>query len=204
MDVGFAHQGFADQYGARSAALQPLDIHSRMNSAFGHQQWPGFILADEGFETSRQSFSDREVNFESFQITIIHPYENRVKRHHPIQFARIVHLHQYRQPPLRGEGMEPLHLRVDGRADDTITLPVAASRLLAGSVVQPNDVRMARVRTSVVRGDVMRKASDVVGMQTKRPIAPGQPLFVNELMRPSMVMKGPQISPRYVRAQPIV
>jgi len=100
--------------------------------------------------------------------------------------------------------MEPLHLRVDGRADDTITLPVAASRLLAGSVVQPNDVRMARVRTSVVRGDVMRKASDVVGMQTKRPIAPGQPLFVNELMRPSMVMKGPQISPRYVRAQPIV
>jgi flagella basal body P-ring formation protein FlgA len=89
-----------------------------------------------------------------------------------------------------GEGMEPLHLRVDGRADDTITLPVAASRLLAGSIVQPNDVRMARVRTSVVRGDVMRKPSDAIGMQTKRPIAPGQPLFVNELMRPSMVVKG--------------
>jgi len=89
-----------------------------------------------------------------------------------------------------GEGMEPLHLRVDGRADDTILLPVAVTRLLAGGIVQPGDVRMARVRTSLLRGDVMRNASDAIGMQTKRVIAPGQPLFINELMHPSMVVKG--------------
>jgi flagella basal body P-ring formation protein FlgA len=89
-----------------------------------------------------------------------------------------------------GEALEPLHFRVDGRADDTIVLPVAATRLLAGSIVQPSDVRMARVRTSLLRGDVMHSPSDAVGMQTKRVIAPGQPLFINELMRPSMVVKG--------------
>jgi flagellar basal body P-ring formation protein FlgA len=89
-----------------------------------------------------------------------------------------------------GEGMDPLHFRVDGRADDTILLPVAAARLVAGSIVGPKDVRMARVRTSLLRGDVTRNPSDAIGMQTKRVIAPGQPLFINELMRPSMVVKG--------------
>ena len=89
-----------------------------------------------------------------------------------------------------GEGMDPLHLRVDGRADDTILLPVAATRLVAGGIVRPSDVRTARVRTSLLRGDVMHNPSDAFGMQTKRMIAPGQPLFVNDLMRPSMVVKG--------------
>lgn len=89
-----------------------------------------------------------------------------------------------------GEGMDPLHLRVDGRADDTIMLPVAATRLPAGGIVQPNDVRIARVRTSLLHGDVTRNPSDAIGMQTKRVIAPGQPLFTNELMHPSMVVKG--------------
>ncbi len=89
-----------------------------------------------------------------------------------------------------GDGMDPLHLRVDGRADDTVTLPVAATRLVAGGIVRPSDVRMARVRTSVLRGDVTRNQSDAIGMQTKRMIAAGQPLFINDLMRPSMVVKG--------------
>ena len=61
-------------------------------------------------------------------------------------------------------------------------LPAASGR--------PNDVRTARVRTSLLRGDVMHNPSDSFGMQTKRMIAPGQPLFVNDLMRPSMVVKG--------------
>jgi flagellar basal body P-ring formation protein FlgA len=89
-----------------------------------------------------------------------------------------------------GEGMEPLHLRVDGRVDDTIEVPVAAARLATGGILRSDDVRMARVRTSQIRGDVLRKPSDAIGLQTKRQIAPGQPLFTNELMHPSIVVKG--------------
>ncbi len=75
-----------------------------------------------------------------------------------------------------GEAMEPLHLRVTGRVDDTVELPVATARLLAGSVLRPDDVRMARVHTAVIRGEVARHATEAVGMQVKRPIAAGQPL----------------------------
>jgi flagella basal body P-ring formation protein FlgA len=89
-----------------------------------------------------------------------------------------------------GEGMEPLHLRVDGRVDDTIVVPVAATRLLAGGILRSDDVRMARVRTTAIRGDVLRNPGDAIGMQTKRQLAAGQPLFTHELMHPSMVAKG--------------
>lgn len=89
-----------------------------------------------------------------------------------------------------GLGMEPLHLRVVGRMDDTVEVPVATTRLLTGSILRAEDVRMARVRTAVLRGEVVRRPGDAIGMQAKRQIAPGQPLATGELMRPSMVVRG--------------
>jgi flagella basal body P-ring formation protein FlgA len=89
-----------------------------------------------------------------------------------------------------GEAMDPLHLRVDGRVDDTAELPVATARLLAGSILRADDVRMARVHTTAIRGEVLHRPADAIGMQVKRQIAPGQPLGVSELMQPSIVQKG--------------
>ena len=68
-----------------------------------------------------------------------------------------------------GEAMEPIHLRITGRVDDTVELPVATTRLLAGSVLRADDVHMARVHTTVVRGEVVRRPDDAIGMQLKRP-----------------------------------
>ena len=48
-----------------------------------------------------------------------------------------------------GEAMEPMHMRVTGRVDDTVELPVATTRLLAGSVLRAEDVHMARVHIAV-------------------------------------------------------
>jgi flagella basal body P-ring formation protein FlgA len=89
--------------------------------------------------------------------------------------------------------MEPLHLRVSGRVDDTVELPVASARLLAGSVLRAGDLHMARVHTTLIRSEVARQLGDAIGMQVKRPIAAGQPLALAELMRPSMVEKGASV-----------
>jgi flagella basal body P-ring formation protein FlgA len=89
-----------------------------------------------------------------------------------------------------GEAMEPLHVRVTGRVDDTMELPVSTTRLLPGSVLGPDDVRMARVHVTTIRGEVVRRPVDAIGMQAKRQIASGQPLGAADLMRPSMVVKG--------------
>ena len=91
---------------------------------------------------------------------------------------------------IAGEAMEPIHMRVTGRVDDTVELPVATTRLPAGSVLRAEDVHIARVHMSVLRGEVVHQAVDAIGMQVKRQIAAGQPLVRAELMRPSMVQKG--------------
>ncbi len=68
-----------------------------------------------------------------------------------------------------GEAMEPIHLRVAGRVDDTVELPVATARLPAGSVLRADDVHMARVHTSRGPWRGGAPADDAVGMQLKRP-----------------------------------
>jgi flagella basal body P-ring formation protein FlgA len=89
-----------------------------------------------------------------------------------------------------GTGMDPIHLRVAGRVDDTVELPVSTTRLPAGSVLRADDVHIARVHMTLVRGEVARRPGDAVGMQLKRQIAPGMPLPLAEMTRPSLVQKG--------------
>ena len=89
-----------------------------------------------------------------------------------------------------GKGMEPVHMRVTGRVDDTVDLPVATARLVTGSVLRTDDVHMARVHVGVLRGEVVHRVGDAIGMQVKRQIAAGQPLDVGALMRPALVQKG--------------
>jgi flagella basal body P-ring formation protein FlgA len=79
---------------------------------------------------------------------------------------------------------------VTGRVDDTVELPVATTKVLAGSVLRAEDVRMARVHMTVLRGEVVRRPDDAIGMQAKRQIAAGQPLVLAELARPGVVGKG--------------
>jgi flagellar basal body P-ring formation protein FlgA len=95
---------------------------------------------------------------------------------------------------ITGAAMEPIHMRLTGRVDDTIDLPVATTRLLVGSVLRADDVHIARVHTMLVRSEVVRRTDDAIGMQLKRALAAGQPLMVSELMRPSMVQKGAAVT----------
>ncbi len=91
---------------------------------------------------------------------------------------------------LAADAMQPVNMRVAGRVDDTVELPVAATRLPAGSVLRAEDVHMARVRTAAVHGEAVRRVQDAVGLQTKKPFAAGQPFAAGELMRPALVQKG--------------
>jgi flagella basal body P-ring formation protein FlgA len=92
-----------------------------------------------------------------------------------------------------GVGMEPIHLRVSGKVDDTMELPVATSRMPAGAVLGQDDVHMARVRVSYVHGEVVRRLADAIGLQLKHQLAPGLPLVRSELSRPSLVQKGARV-----------
>jgi flagella basal body P-ring formation protein FlgA len=92
-----------------------------------------------------------------------------------------------------GPGMEPMNLRIAGQADDTIELPVAVSRLPAGTVVRPDDVRMARVHVAMVHNEMVHSIADAVGQQLRHPVIAGQPLAVANLARPALVQRGSNV-----------
>lgn len=89
-----------------------------------------------------------------------------------------------------GAAMEPVNLRIAGRADDTLELPVAAARLPAGTLLDATDLRLTRIRVSLLHGDVARTMRDAEGMQLRRPALPGQPLQRADLVRPALVSRG--------------
>ena len=89
-----------------------------------------------------------------------------------------------------GEGIDPINTRIGGHVDDTIELPVATTRLAAGTILRPEDVHVTRVLTSSVRSEVVHAAAQAIGLQLRRQVAAGQPLATSDLMRPSAVLRG--------------
>lgn len=92
-----------------------------------------------------------------------------------------------------GEAMDPINMRLTGRVDDMVELPVSTNRLVAGTVLRAEDVHMARVRVSLVHGEVARRIADAVGLQLRHQLAAGLPLATSELTRPSLVQKGANV-----------
>jgi flagella basal body P-ring formation protein FlgA len=94
---------------------------------------------------------------------------------------------------LTGDGIEPVSTRIGGRVDELIELPVATSRLLAGTVLGADDVHIARVRTGLANGSVVHRSADAIGMQLRHQVAAGQPLALADLSRPELVVRGANV-----------
>jgi flagella basal body P-ring formation protein FlgA len=92
-----------------------------------------------------------------------------------------------------GTDMPTERMRLSGRVQEMVELPVLARRLPAGSVLRPGVLLPARVRASGVRGETVRNAADAVGQALKHLAVAGQPLSTTDLMRPVVVQKGARV-----------
>lgn len=99
---------------------------------------------------------------------------------------------------MAADGMDPIAMRIGGQVLDMIELPVAVTRLSAGTIAGPGDVRMARVHTASVHAEVVRDPGQVIGMQLKRQLQAGVPIPIAELMRPTEVNRGDPVRLRLV------
>ncbi len=88
------------------------------------------------------------------------------------------------------EAMEPVNLRVAGKVQETMEVVVPVSRLPAGTVLRPQDLRIARVRAGLVRGDVAREPAEATGLALRHPAMAGQPILLADLMRAPVVERG--------------
>jgi flagella basal body P-ring formation protein FlgA len=89
-----------------------------------------------------------------------------------------------------GDGIDPIDTRISGRVDEMVEAPVALTRLRPETVLRPEDLHMARIRTPASPNEVARSIGQVVGMQVRRPVAVGQPLRLADLTRPPLVQRG--------------
>ena len=87
-------------------------------------------------------------------------------------------------------GMNPINTRISGRFEEMMEAPVALTRLLPETVLRPDDVRLARVRTALLQSEVARSVDQIVGMELRRPVPAGQPLRLADLARPAVVQRG--------------
>ena len=88
------------------------------------------------------------------------------------------------------EGMNPIDTRISGRVETMADAPVALTRLLPDTILRPDDLRIARVRTSLLQNEIARSVDQIVGMQLRRPVAAGQPLRLTDLTRAPLVQRG--------------
>jgi flagella basal body P-ring formation protein FlgA len=89
-----------------------------------------------------------------------------------------------------GDGMEPISTRLSGEVADVIELPVAVTRLTAGSIAGPDDIRMVRVHVTSVHTEVARDPAMVIGMQLKLQMQAGVPIPLSNLMQPTQINRG--------------
>jgi flagellar basal body P-ring formation protein FlgA len=89
-----------------------------------------------------------------------------------------------------GDGMEPISTRLSGEVADVIELPVAVTRLTAGSIAGPDDIRVARVHVTSVHTEVAHDPAMVIGMQFKLQMQAGVPIPLSNLMQPTQINRG--------------
>lgn len=94
------------------------------------------------------------------------------------------------------DGMAMQRLRVSGTLQAMVELPVPTRRLLPGTVIQPDDLQIARVRATLARGEVVHAPAEAVGLTVRHTTLPGQPLALAELTRPPTIVKGARVTMR--------
>ncbi|MEJ1977637.1 MAG: flagellar basal body P-ring formation chaperone FlgA [Acetobacteraceae bacterium] len=88
-------------------------------------------------------------------------------------------------------GMAPTHMRLSGRVEAMVEVPVATRRMLPGEIVGPGDVKLSRIRANMVRTEIVRLPEQAIGQAVRHhQMAPGAPMPVIDLGSPMVVAKG--------------
>lgn len=101
-DVVLAHQGFAHQYGIGSGALDAVEILATKETRFTDQQ--AALGAQLLAIALHQLLGCRKIGVERGEVAIVDADQlNAIEGQHPLEFSRVMHLDQGRQPEALGD-----------------------------------------------------------------------------------------------------
>ena len=90
------------------------------------------------------------------------------------------------------DGATPV--RLSGRAYATLDVPVLGRPIPAGHVIDHSDIDWLPVRADRVRADAMMNPDEMVGLETRRALRPGEPVRAYDLQAPVVVERGEIVS----------
>lgn len=88
------------------------------------------------------------------------------------------------------EGISPVQVRLSGRVQEMVSLPVPRRAMMPGDVVTAADLQWTRLRIGLARGELVRQPAQAESQALRRPIQAGQPIALADLGRPVVVTKG--------------
>jgi flagella basal body P-ring formation protein FlgA len=92
------------------------------------------------------------------------------------------------------DGMATQRLRITGRALPTLPVVVATRRVALGEVIRPGDAREIRLRAERVRPGLASRLDQVVGQETRRPLALEGMFALVDLAPPSLVARNQPVT----------
>lgn len=84
--------------------------------------------------------------------------------------------------------------RLVGRLQEMVELPTPTHRLVPGSAIAAQDLRMTRVAASGLHTEPVRSMAEAIGMASRHSALAGQPIARAELIRPMVVEKGSRVT----------
>jgi len=98
---------------------------------------------------------------------------------------------------IRNEEGYDTHFQVTGVVDEFVEFPVANRPISRGSIVSPDDVRMARMNIGGIPRDAARDISSIVGLEANRDVSYGDVFRSNRLTIPPVITAGSKVTLLY-------
>jgi flagella basal body P-ring formation protein FlgA len=88
----------------------------------------------------------------------------------------------------------PVRVRIAGRVDDTVAVPVPVRRLAEGDTIRPGDLRVVRMPAARVPNGAELDPARLAGRTLREAASPGAPITADQVGAPPMVSRGQAVS----------
>jgi flagella basal body P-ring formation protein FlgA len=88
----------------------------------------------------------------------------------------------------------PVRVRIAGRVDDTVAVPVPVRRLAEGDTIRQGDLRMVRMPAARVPNGAELDPARLAGRTLREAAAPGMPISADQVGAAPMVSRGQPVS----------
>ena len=185
-------RGIARMYGVD---WQPVSAGDR-----SHIEWPGETLPrDTALAAVRQALmaigvpADAEVELYNFAAPTI-PFD-------VTPTARVGGLNYNRGTGffsatlfVTASAFDVAPVRLNGRVEEMVEAPVLVTQLQRGTIVQPNEIKLARVPLIGPQAEMVRDPIQLVGKQLRRTLPAGKAIAVADLAVPPLVPVGSAVT----------